>query len=119
MASYQVRQRDPLIDEGTQAMLERRGRELIGLGLIAVAALVFLMLATYSPTDPGWMVASDQPVQNWLGRIGAGLSSTLVIILGRAAWGLPLVLLAWGCGLSRTAVPSAPRGGWSLRCLRS
>jgi DNA segregation ATPase FtsK/SpoIIIE, S-DNA-T family len=96
MASYQVRQRDPLIDEGTQAMLERRGRELIGLGLIAVAALVFLMLATYSPTDPGWMVASDQPVQNWLGRIGAGLSSTLVIILGRAAWGLPLVLLAWG-----------------------
>ena len=61
MASYQVRQRDPLIDEGTQAMLERRGRELIGLGLIAVAALVFLMLATYSPTDLGWLEALFDP----------------------------------------------------------
>ncbi len=25
MASYQARQRDPLLDQGTQAMLERRG----------------------------------------------------------------------------------------------
>ena len=34
MASYQARQRDPLLDQGTQAMLERRGRELMGLVLL-------------------------------------------------------------------------------------
>ena len=34
MASYQVRQRDPLLDQGTQAMLEKRGRELLGIALI-------------------------------------------------------------------------------------
>jgi len=34
MASYQVRQRDPLLDQNTQAMLEKRGRELLGLLLI-------------------------------------------------------------------------------------
>jgi S-DNA-T family DNA segregation ATPase FtsK/SpoIIIE len=37
MASYQARQRDPLLDQGTQAMLERRGRELLGLVLVLVA----------------------------------------------------------------------------------
>ena len=37
MASFQARQRDPLLHQSTQAMLERRGRELLGLALILVA----------------------------------------------------------------------------------
>jgi len=37
MASYQARQRDPLLDQSVQAMLQRRGKEVIGLGLIALA----------------------------------------------------------------------------------
>ena len=44
MASYQMRQRDPLLDQGTQAMLEKRGRELLGIGLL-VLALMFTLLA--------------------------------------------------------------------------
>ncbi|NJN36963.1 MAG: ABC transporter ATP-binding protein [Nitrospiraceae bacterium] len=36
MASYQVRQRDPLLDQTTQAMLERRGRELLGVALLVL-----------------------------------------------------------------------------------
>ena len=44
MASYQVRQRDPLLDQGTQAMLEKRGRELLGLFLVVVAVAFVLML---------------------------------------------------------------------------
>ena len=39
MASYHTRQRDPLLDHRVQAMLERRGRELFGLFLIALALL--------------------------------------------------------------------------------
>lgn len=96
MALYQMRQRDPLVDANTQAMLERRARELIGVALIFVALVFTVMLGSYSPEDPGWMVATDQPVQNWLGRIGAAIGSTLMIIAGKGAWALPLILLAWG-----------------------
>ena len=96
MASYQVRQRDPLLDQGTQAMLEKRGRELLGLFLVVLAVAFVLMLGSYSPEDPGWMVASDKPIANTLGSYGAAIASTLIIIGGKGAWGIPLVLAAWG-----------------------
>ena len=96
MASYQARQRDPLLDQNVQAMLQRRGKEVIGLALIALALAATLMLWTYTPEDPGWMVATDEPARNALGRFGAAAASTLVIISGKGAWGIPVILLAWG-----------------------
>jgi DNA segregation ATPase FtsK/SpoIIIE, S-DNA-T family len=96
MASYQARQRDPLLDQGTQAMLERRGRELLGVVLIAAGFAFMLMLGSYSADDPGWMVVTDEPAQNMLGRFGAAVASTLMIIVGKGAWAIPAILLAWG-----------------------
>jgi DNA segregation ATPase FtsK/SpoIIIE, S-DNA-T family len=96
MASYQARQRDPLLDQGTQAMIERRGRELLGLVLIAAGLAFMLMLGSYSANDPGWMVATDEPAQNMLGRFGAAVSSTMIIIMGLGSWAVPFILLAWG-----------------------
>ncbi|MES2548228.1 MAG: DNA translocase FtsK 4TM domain-containing protein, partial [Pseudomonadota bacterium] len=96
MASYQARQRDPLLDQGTQAMLERRGRELLGLVLVLVAFAFTLMLWSYSPDDPGWMVATEEPAQNMFGRFGAALASTLIILIGKGSWTIPLIFLAWG-----------------------
>ena len=96
MASINMRQRDPLLDQNTTAMLERRGRELLGIALLAVALVFALMLGSYSPQDPGWMVATDQPAYNYLGRFGAAVSSTLIIIGGKGAWMIPLILGAWG-----------------------
>ncbi|MBC7739361.1 MAG: DNA translocase FtsK 4TM domain-containing protein, partial [Candidatus Saccharibacteria bacterium] len=96
MASYQIRQRDPLLDQGVQAMLERRARELLGLVLIVVSAVFAVMLMTYSPDDPGWMVATSAPVNNALGRVGAAAADTLITIAGLGAWGIPAVILAWG-----------------------
>ena len=96
MASYHARQRDPLLDRTTQAMVERRGKELLGLLLLAVALVLMLMLGSYSPDDPGWMVATDEPARNAMGRIGAAVSSTLIIILGLGAWSLPVLAGTWG-----------------------
>ncbi|MFE3836699.1 DNA translocase FtsK 4TM domain-containing protein [Pseudogemmobacter sonorensis] len=96
MASWQARQRDPLLDQGTQMMLERRGRELIGVALVLVAVLFALMLGSHSPEDPGWMVSTQEPARNMLGRFGAAVSATLMILIGRGAWAIPLILLAWG-----------------------
>jgi DNA segregation ATPase FtsK/SpoIIIE, S-DNA-T family len=96
MASWQERQRDPLLDRNMQAMLERRGKEMLGAALLLLAGGLALMLWSYTPDDPGWMVSTDEPAQNLLGRPGAALASTLVIICGLAAWGAPLVCIAWG-----------------------
>ncbi len=99
MASYQMRQRDPLLDQNMQAALERRGKELLGIALVAMGFVAALVLASYSPGDPGWMAVTDQPVQNVLGRIGATIASPLVVIAGLGAWGIPLVMLTWGARL--------------------
>ena len=96
MASFQARQRDPLLDQGTQAMLERRSRELLGIGLVTVALIFAAILGSYSPDDPGWMVATEEPAHNILGRFGATIASTLVILIGKGAWSIPLILFAWG-----------------------
>ena len=96
MASIHARQRDPLLDQGTQAMLEKRGKELLGLALILLALAFALMLGSYSPKDPGWMVATEEPAQNLLGRFGAAMASTLIIIGGKGTWMIPLILGTWG-----------------------
>ncbi len=96
MASYQTGERDPLLDRNIQAMIERRGKELLGAALIGLGLAVALLLASYSPDDPNWLVATDAPAQNLLGRFGATIASPLFVIAGHASWGIALVLAAWG-----------------------
>jgi S-DNA-T family DNA segregation ATPase FtsK/SpoIIIE len=96
MAYHPARQRDPLLDTTTQAALQKRGRELLGVAMVVLAALLAAVLWSYSPDDPGWMTTSDAPPQNWLGRTGAGIAAPLHIIVGLGAWVLPIVLLGWG-----------------------
>ncbi len=96
MASYQARQRDPLFDSETQATLERRGKELFGMGFLLVAIVIGMILVSYTPQDPSWLSATDAPAQNLLGRIGASIASPLIVIAGLGAWGISIVLAAWG-----------------------
>ncbi|MDD7971886.1 DNA translocase FtsK [Roseinatronobacter alkalisoli] len=99
MASYNIDKRDPLLDSKLQAVLQKRGRELAGIGLGVLAVVCGLMLGSYSPADPGWMVTSDAPVQNSLGRLGATIASPLMVIAGVASWGFVLFLGGWGLRL--------------------
>ncbi len=96
MASYQTRQRDPLLDSNMQAAIEKRGRELIGIALFVAGLMVMMMLWSYASDDPNFMSATDAPVQNWLGRFGASFAAAFFMIVGYASWALPVVLMAWG-----------------------
>jgi S-DNA-T family DNA segregation ATPase FtsK/SpoIIIE len=100
MTTYQTRQRDPLLDSNMQAAIERRGKELLGIGLIVLGVMAAMMIGSYSPDDPNWMLATDAPVQNLLGRFGASLAAPLFMIVGWGAWGIPVVLMVWGGRLS-------------------
>ncbi|AVO37169.1 DNA translocase FtsK [Pukyongiella litopenaei] len=94
--AYQTRSRDPLLDSNMQEALERRGRELIGIAMICFGLAVAAMIWSYSPDDPNWMVSTDAPVQNWLGRVGASVAAPLIMIAGKGAWGIALVAVIWG-----------------------
>ncbi|MEL6642381.1 MAG: DNA translocase FtsK 4TM domain-containing protein [Pseudomonadota bacterium] len=94
--AYQTRQRDPLFDRETQAALERRSKELVGLCLLGVGVIAALILWSYSPEDPSWLSATDDPAQNILGRFGASIASPLFVIAGYGAWGIVAVCFVWG-----------------------
>ena len=98
--AYEARSRDPLLDEETAAVIERRGRELAGLGSLAAGLAVLAVMWSYAPSDPSWLAATDGPVLNWLGRPGAAVASPLTIIVGGGAYALGLILAAWGVRLA-------------------
>ncbi|RBI86250.1 DNA translocase FtsK [Rhodosalinus halophilus] len=97
--AYQARGRDPLLDSEMADALEKRGKELVGLALIALGAAVAALLASYHPDDPSWMAATDGPVHNWLGRTGATVAAPLILVVGLGAWGIAAVTSAWGLRL--------------------
>lgn len=94
--AYQARQRDPFLDSDMQAAIEKRGKEIVGLTLLAVGLMVTLLLLSYMPEDPSWLSATDEPAKNWLGRFGASIASPLFIIVGFGAWAIPVVAIVWG-----------------------
>ncbi len=94
--AYQARGRDPLLDSNMAEAIEKRGKELLGLVLLCLSAMAMAMIASYSPDDPSWMSATDAPVENWLGPIGASFAAPLFMIVGWGGWGLAIVLGVWG-----------------------
>ncbi|THH36636.1 DNA translocase FtsK [Aliishimia ponticola] len=94
--AYQARQREPLLDSDTAAAIEKRSKELIGIGLLVLCVLVTAMIWSYSPDDPNWMVSTDRPAQNWLGRTGASIAGVLFTIVGWGAVTLALIFGGWG-----------------------
>ncbi|MBK0326263.1 DNA translocase FtsK 4TM domain-containing protein [Rhodobacteraceae bacterium F11138] len=94
--AYHSRSRDPLLDSNMQAAIEKRGKELIGIALICLGLAAAAMIASYTPDDPNWMVSTDEPVQNWMGRIGASVAAPLFMIVGWGSWGIALICLVWG-----------------------
>ncbi len=96
MATYNAKQRGRLLDSKTQAIIERRSKELLGAALFALGLAAVMILGSYVPDDPSWLSVTADPAANLLGRFGASIASPLFIIVGWGAWGLALVPLVWG-----------------------
>ncbi|HHS94599.1 MAG TPA: hypothetical protein ENK63_04600, partial [Rhodobacterales bacterium] len=94
--AFQTKGRDPIFDSATQALIERRGMELLGIGLLALAVVIALVLGSYTPDDPDWLSATEGPAQNLLGRLGANIASPLAVIIGKGAWAIVIALAVWG-----------------------
>lgn len=97
--AYPTRGRDPFLDAATQAFLERRGVEALGLIVLAVGVAFALAVASYAPGDSAWISAGGPEIQNWLGQMGAIVAAPLIKIMGLGSWGIPLTFVAWGLRL--------------------
>ncbi|MFC3168264.1 DNA translocase FtsK [Paracoccus fontiphilus] len=99
MASWQAKHRDPLFDQSTQAALERRGKELLGVGLVILGVVIATLLGSWSAEDPSFLSATDEPAQNALGSFGAYIASPLMMIAGYGSWLLVIAAWVWGLRL--------------------
>jgi S-DNA-T family DNA segregation ATPase FtsK/SpoIIIE len=85
------------LTDDRRAMLRRRLGELVGLGLIALAIVAVLALATWSVQDPSLSHATTAPVRNLLGKPGAIAADLMMQLFGLAslAFIVPLAVFGW------------------------
>ena len=88
------------IREDIFAIARRRLRELGGLALIAVTAIIAAALATWSVNDPSFSHATSAPVRNLLGTGGAVAADLLMQLIGLASIALIAPIAAWGWRLT-------------------
>ncbi|MGR9106112.1 MAG: DNA translocase FtsK 4TM domain-containing protein, partial [Gammaproteobacteria bacterium] len=83
---------EPLGDEWVRGM-----REVLLLGMTALALFFLISLATFSLDDPGWTSSgSGTPVKNAGGAIGAWISDFFLAVFGVMAAFFPIMILYRG-----------------------
>ena len=98
MASIDHRNIDQVdfLSDDFRGVIRRRLAELIGLGLLVLAVISSLALATWSVQDPSFSHATNTPIRNLLGAPGAVASDLLIQIFGIASIVIMLPLAVWG-----------------------
>ena len=97
-------EKKPLLSTAVARFLQHRLMELVGLCLFGLGCLVMAALASAHSGDPSWSTASNAIVRNWLGPIGANLSSGLLSAIGLASFALAAIPILWGIRLIRKRV---------------
>ena len=84
-------------------------REIVGILLVTLAALIFLSLWSFSLHDVGWSglpesdtVAERGSPQNLVGLVGAYIAKGLIWLAGSAALVIPFVILLYGIRVFQT-----------------
>ena len=84
-------------------------REIVGILLVTLAALIFLSLWSFSLHDVGWSglpesdtVAEPGSPQNLVGLVGAYIANGLIWLVGSAALAIPFVILVYGIRVFQT-----------------
>jgi len=85
-----------LISDDLRAATRRRMRELVGIAVLGIAGVAALALATWSVQDPSFSHATNAPVRNALGIIGAASADLMMQILGIATVALLFPVASWG-----------------------
>lgn len=85
-----------------------RVNEIVAIGLIAMALLLGLCLASYNPNDPSWNAAGETVAHNWVGAVGANVAAALFQSIGLASYLLPVLILAAAWRRFRTRRINAP-----------
>jgi S-DNA-T family DNA segregation ATPase FtsK/SpoIIIE len=89
-------QNNNIVASGFTLFIKKRAIEVIGLGIIALSALVALTLVTYNPTDPSFNSATNIPPTNKLGIAGAFVADALIQWGGIASYLIIPTFLIWG-----------------------
>ena len=87
--------RTPFLPELASRFLRRRAVELGGIGLIGLAALIAVSLASHDNADPSFNTATDGTTGNLIGRPGAYVADLLLQGAGLGAAIVVMLLAAW------------------------
>ncbi|MCX8090953.1 MAG: DNA translocase FtsK 4TM domain-containing protein, partial [Verrucomicrobiae bacterium] len=90
--------------------------DVIGLALLAAALLLLVAQLSFDPYDLASVrVPPNKPAHNWIGPVGAWLAHASFLLLGVAAYLLPLLLAAFGVAhLFGWFRHLRDRAGWSV-----
>ena len=88
-----------LWSDDLRAAVRRRLAECGGVGLMTIAAMMIVALATWSVQDPSLSHATNAPVRNLLGVPGAISADLMMQLLGLASMYLVLPVIVWGVRL--------------------
>ena len=84
------------LSDDFRGAIRRRFAEILGLGLLVLAVICTLALATWSVQDPSFSHATNAPVRNLLGKAGAVASDLLMQIFGLASIVIVIPIAVWG-----------------------
>jgi S-DNA-T family DNA segregation ATPase FtsK/SpoIIIE len=105
--------RAPLFPPQVAEMLMRRGKQLVGCGLIAFSFVSLICMSSYSAADISFNTATGSGyVANLLGSTGAYIADLLVQGLGVASFALLALPAGWGARLLVNLPLS--RMGWRI-----
>jgi S-DNA-T family DNA segregation ATPase FtsK/SpoIIIE len=85
-----------IFSDDLRAAFRRRVHEMVGAALLGIAGIAAVALATWSVQDPSFSHATNAPVRNMLGIVGAASADLMMQILGLATIAFLFPLAAWG-----------------------